>query len=204
MILCYNAVILSSQRASATSLVVAGFGLSAFFFTTLSNTLLRSTTSAFLLILALGTSCLMLLGFFVVRPVPLPEQGSSQLEDDEPALSPGLQYRDHSRTPLLNDDSIKVRYVRTDITDEEHSNSVGGVMEATQEHSTTLNVYGKALLNNLDFWLLFSISSMRMFPFSGILFIYLKSYITRTVLGTGYTCMSRIFPQSLLGLLYIF
>ena len=182
IIVCFNVVNLSSQRASVTSLVVAGFGLSAFFFTTLSSTLLRSTTSTFLLVLAMGTSCLMLLGFLVVRPVSLPKQGSSQLEDsDEPALSPGLQHRDHSQTPLLNDDSIKVRYVRTDVTtDGEHSNSVGEVMEATrsvpvsgQEHSTALNVYGKALLNNLDFWLLFSISSMRMFLLQLYIYIYL-------------------------------
>ena len=50
-------LISSSQRASATGLVTAEFGLSTFFFTTLSNTLpvLRSTTSTFLLILGLGT-----------------------------------------------------------------------------------------------------------------------------------------------------
>ena len=151
---------------------MSGLGLSAFFFTTLSNTILRSTTSTFLLILALGTSCLMLLGFLVVRPVSLPEQGSSQLEDgDEPALSPGLQRRDHSRTPLLNDDSIKDRYVCTDLTaNGECSNSVRGVTEATcsvgQKHRMPPNVYGKSLLSNLDFWLLFGIASMRMFSFS--------------------------------------
>ena len=177
---------------------MAGFGLSAFFFTTL---VLGSTTSTFLLILALGTSSLMLLGLFFVRPVPIPGQESSQLEDgdddvQEPALSPNYQHRNHSRTPLLNDDSIKNRYSRTEFTtDGEHSNSVGGVMEVThsvqvsrQKHSIPLNVHGKALLCNLDFWLLFCISSMRMFPFSG--FRFFKYLITRTVLGTGYTCMS--------------
>ena len=139
----------------------------------------------------------MLLGFLVVRPVPLPEQASSQFlgdgDDREPALSP---VHIHSRTPLLNGDSIKDRYVRTDITDGEYSNSVGGIIEATrsvqvsiQKHCIPLNVHGKALLGNLNFWLLFSISSMRMFPFSAFLFYLLISYITRTVLGTGYTCM---------------
>ena len=157
---------------------MAGFGLSAFFFTTLSNNLLRSTTSTFLLVLALGTACLMLLGFLLVRPVPLPEQGSFQsLEDSdgvrEPALPPAPQHHNHSRTPLLNDGSIKGRYSRTDITsDGEHSNSVGGIIEATQsvqvsgqKHSTPLNIHGKVLLSSFDFWLLFSIYSMRMFPF---------------------------------------
>ena len=164
---------------------MAGFGLSAFFFTFLSNTLLRSTTSTFLLVLALGTSCLMLFGFLFVRPVPLPEQASPRsLEDGhdirKPALLPALQHHDHnSRTPLLNDDFNKDRYVRTDITtDGEYSNSVGGLMKATssvqvsgQKHSTPLNVHGKALLSNFDFWLLFVISSLRMFPF-GFFYIW--------------------------------
>ena len=197
VIVCGNVANLSSQRASATGLVMAGFGLSAFFFTTLSNTLLRSTTSTFLLILALGSSCLMLLGFLFVRPVPLPEQGDSQLEggddDPEPAHSPALQHHDHSRTPLLNDDSIKYRYVRTDIaTNGESSNSVRGVVEATrsvsQMLSKPLNIHGKALLSNLDFWLLFTISSMRMFPLCS--FLYFNILHLRTVIGTGFTCMS--------------
>ena len=154
----------------------------------------------------------MLLGFLVVRPVPLPEQGGSLLEDGddvrEPALSallPGLQHRDHSRTPLLKDDSIKDRYVRTDITTEgEYSNSVG-VMEATrsvygQKHSAPPNIHGKALLNNLNFWLLLSISSMRMFFFSGFPFLqYL--ILPRPVLGTSSTCMFQIFLKHLLELL---
>ena len=159
---------------------MAGFGLSAFFFTTLSNTVLKSTTSTFLLILALGTSSLMLLGFFFVRPVPLPVQGCSQLEDGDDIrepISPALQHHDHSGTPLLNDNSIINRYVR--ITNGDNSNSVGGDMETTrsvcQKLSTPLNVHGKALLSNLDFWLLFSISSMRTFPFSVFFFFqYLR------------------------------
>lgn len=169
--------LISSQRTSATGLVIAGFGLSAFFFTTLSNTILRSTTSTFLLILLLGTSSVMLLGFLFVRPVPLPEKATSQcLEDGDDVREPALEHHDHSRTPLLSGDSIKKdSYSRTDIaTNGEHSNSVGGVMEAThsvqgsvQKHSTPLNVHGKALLSNFDFWLLITIASMRMFPFSG-------------------------------------
>jgi len=152
-------------RASATGLVLAGFGLSAFFFTTLSNTLLRSTTSTFLHILALGTSSLVLLGVFI-RPIPLPDQASSQsLEDGDDvqreALLPALQNQNHNCTALLNDDFTIIRHTRTAIdTDGEHSNSVGGVMVSGQKCSTPLNVHGKALLRNLDFWLLFSIDSM--------------------------------------------
>ena len=190
---------------------MAGFGLSAFFFSTLSNTLLRSTTSTFLLILALGTSSLMLLGLISVRPVPLLEQARSHtLEDGDnvggPALLPALQHH-NSRTPLLNGDSIKTRYTHTDITtDGEHSNSVGeaarSVPVSGQKHSTPLNVHGKALLSNLEFWLLFTIAAMRMFPFSSFL-LKLFSYITRTVLGTGYTCTSRLSKKFTGIILYV-
>jgi hypothetical protein len=190
---------------------MAGFGLSAFFFTTLSNTLLGSTTSTFLLILAFGTSCLMLLGFLFVRPVPFPEQASSQsLEDgddvQDPALLPALQHHNHCRTPLLKDNSINDRYVRTAVTtDGEHSNSVmeaiRSVQVSGQKHSTPLNIYGKALLSNFEFWLLTVICSMRMFP-SGFFFL-LISY-TRTVVGIGYTCMSRIFLKNLYWDYYTF
>ena len=179
-------------------MVMAGYGLSAFFFTTLSNTFLRSTTSTLLHFLALGTSSLMLLGYFFVRPVPLREQGSSQLEDSDyiresTTVSSALQHYDQSRTPLLNDDSIKYRYVRTDIaTNGESSNSVRGVVEATrsvsQMLSKPLNIHGKALLSNLDFWLLFTISSMRMFPLC--FFLSFNILQLRTVIGTGFTCMS--------------
>ena len=139
---------------------MAGFGLSAFIFSTVSNAIFRSITSTSLLILALGTSFLMLLGFLFVRPVPLSEQGSPQLEDGndvrEPILSPNLQHRNHSQTPLLNDNSFKDRYVRSDIaTNGKFSISVGGVMEATrsvgQKHSIPVNIHGRALLSNLDF-----------------------------------------------------
>lgn len=139
----------------------------------------------------------MLLGLFFVRPVPPPEQTRSQTLEDgdddvrEPALIPALHHND-SRTPLLNDDTIKDRYTRTDITtDGEYSNSVGRVAEVIrsvqvvsgQKHSTSLNVHGKALLSNLDFWLLFCIASMRMFPFSGFFSLLISYILQEQLLG---------------------
>ncbi|KZT51818.1 MFS general substrate transporter [Calocera cornea HHB12733] len=57
-------------RASATAVVLSGFGLSAFVFSTLAATLFPGQTSAFLLTLALGTSFAMLIGYMTVRIVP--------------------------------------------------------------------------------------------------------------------------------------
>lgn len=53
-------------------IVMSGFGLSAFFFSSISHILFPGNTSDFLLTLALGTSLPMVWGFFFVRPIPLP------------------------------------------------------------------------------------------------------------------------------------
>jgi len=81
--------------------------------------------------------------------------------DNIRAALPAIQ--NDSLTPLLNDDSMRVTYTHTDIdrTGAEDSNSVGGVMEATHSIQVSpqkctdmpLNVHGKALLRNLDFFM---------------------------------------------------
>ena len=89
----------------------------------------KSTTSKFLLILALSTSSLMALGIFV-RPIPLPEPSAPQ------SLEDGDDVQEALLLALSNDlNSMEVRpvcYTPTDInTDEQPSNSVWGVMEVT-------------------------------------------------------------------------
>lgn len=61
------------MRASATGLVLSGFGLSAFLFSTIAHIAYPGDTSEFLLLLSLGTSLPMIIGFFFVRPIPLPD-----------------------------------------------------------------------------------------------------------------------------------
>ncbi|EGN92319.1 hypothetical protein SERLA73DRAFT_191271 [Serpula lacrymans var. lacrymans S7.3] len=69
-------------RASTTGLVLSGFGLSAFYFSTIANTAFPGDTSSFLLVLAFGTALPMVIGFFIVRPIPLPSSEKvSSLED---------------------------------------------------------------------------------------------------------------------------
>ncbi|KAF8681109.1 MFS general substrate transporter [Rhizoctonia solani] len=58
------------MRASVTGMVASGFGLSAFFFSTTAHVLFPGDTGALLLTLALGSSFAMLIGFFIVHPVP--------------------------------------------------------------------------------------------------------------------------------------
>jgi hypothetical protein len=68
------------QRAVTVGVVMSGFGLSAFFFSSISHTLFPGNTSDFLLVLALGTAIPMIFGFFFVRIIPLPSHGTTAVE----------------------------------------------------------------------------------------------------------------------------
>ncbi|KAF8075793.1 major facilitator superfamily domain-containing protein [Lyophyllum atratum] len=59
-------------RATATGIVLSGLGISAFLFSTIFRVEFPGDTSSFLLLLSLGTSIPMILGYFFIRPVPLP------------------------------------------------------------------------------------------------------------------------------------
>ncbi|KAI0959036.1 hypothetical protein AcW1_003984 [Taiwanofungus camphoratus] len=59
-------------RATTNGIVISGFGLSAFLFSSIAHVVFPGNTSAFLLVLAVGTSLPMVLGFFLIRPIPLP------------------------------------------------------------------------------------------------------------------------------------
>lgn len=61
-------------RASATGSVLAGFGLSAFFFSSISRTL-GGSTAGFLRVLAIGTAVPMFIGAILVKPYPPAQAG---------------------------------------------------------------------------------------------------------------------------------
>ncbi|KAF5364602.1 hypothetical protein D9758_005619 [Tetrapyrgos nigripes] len=100
-------------RGSTTGLVISGFGLSAFAFSTIAHLGFPGDTSSFLLVLALGTSFPMIIGFFFVRPIPLPSSGTlhddygdiDYAEAEAASLVPSVLHHDNtSRTVLLNQD----------------------------------------------------------------------------------------------------
>ena len=109
------------QRGSTTGLVISGYGLSPFLFTTVSHFFFPDNTSAFLLVLALGTSLPMIMGFFLVRPIPLPVQDNSDIEEGRDhdymeAISSALDSHTHgssSRTPLLDHDEFAMQGSRS-------------------------------------------------------------------------------------------
>ena len=59
---------------------MSGFGLSAFFFSSISHALFPGNTSDFLFVLALGTAIPMIFGFFFVRIIPLPSHMTIAVE----------------------------------------------------------------------------------------------------------------------------
>lgn len=210
-------VLTRQQRATANGIVISGFGLSAFLFSTIAHTLFPGNTSEFLLMLAVGTSLPMILGFFFVRPIPPPhidqtgrlERGADETSDY--GVGEGLgggspttySVHNNSHTHLLSqDDEDEDRGDALGLDGEEeplvspsHVQATSDyVVPATSEsvmlstphaghtrhrpqssrslsrHSArsqhksldvAVNIHGKRLFTTVDFWLLFTISSLR-------------------------------------------
>ncbi|KAK7444060.1 hypothetical protein VKT23_015457 [Stygiomarasmius scandens] len=98
-------------RGSTTGLVISGFGLSAFAFSTIAHLAFPGDTSSFLLVLAIGTSFPMILGYFFVRPIPLPSAIHNEYEEidyaeaEAASLVPSvLHHENSSQTALLDHD----------------------------------------------------------------------------------------------------
>ncbi|KAI0688651.1 MFS general substrate transporter [Cytidiella melzeri] len=116
-------------RATVTGLVISGFGLSAFLFSTIAHFMFPGNTSDFLLLLAIGTSLPMVLGFFFVRPIPLPHTSAGYThvpntldhsdEDIFSAETPPPFRNNHSRTNLLDEHRDEGVYVDDEQTAED-------------------------------------------------------------------------------------
>ncbi|KAI0368451.1 MFS general substrate transporter [Pilatotrama ljubarskyi] len=75
-------------RATANGIVISGFGLSAFLFSTIARTFFPGNTASLLLTLAIGTAFPMILGFLFVRPIPPPHTDSTRRMEDGTPESP--------------------------------------------------------------------------------------------------------------------
>jgi hypothetical protein len=155
------------QRASVTGLVISGYGLSAFLFSTISHVFFAGSASPLLLILALGSSFPMIIGFFFVRPVPLPEE-------DSDTDSSACEHRNDSYTPLLthdpdtngqddNDDArIGVEVNPSSPSRSQHCETSSRSLSS--DAGMPPNVHGRKLWCSSDFWLLCTILTIRTFP----------------------------------------
>ncbi|GLB33202.1 putative MFS general substrate transporter [Lyophyllum shimeji] len=146
-------------RATTTGIVISGFGLSAFLFSTISRVEFAGNTSSFLLLLSLGTSIPMIIGYFFIRPIPLPptdpvagvEQGGSRSESD------ALNHEDSENHALLaSEEDLPIAPVQLS-------------RRAALSQGLLPNVYGRKLWTSKDFWLLFTILSL--LSGTGLMFI---------------------------------
>ena len=151
--------------------MLSGFGLSAFLFSTIAHSVFPGNTSDFLLVLAIGTSLPMILGWFFVRPIPLPSPNSANtLEGGAPAprrnssaLRSYFERGDNSDARLLPDNELGYdeTYVQPS---RQHARTVsvascGEVGTGLLENELP-DISGKELFMSSEFWLLFSITSL--------------------------------------------
>lgn len=116
------------SRGLTLSLILAGLGLSAFFYSTLGRLVLSGAedfTSSFLLLLACGTCVSMILGVVFIRPVPPATKDDASFVEGAEAEETGQE--PDERTPLT-----------------------GKVAEVDE-----VNVTGWKLFREFDFWCLF-------------------------------------------------
>ncbi|KAJ7201068.1 major facilitator superfamily domain-containing protein [Mycena pura] len=166
-------------RATTTGIVLSGFGLSAFFFSTVARLLFPGDTSSLLLLLSCA-SLTSVAGFFFVRTVPL-----APADSGEHAVATAVAveaettifHHDHdndSHTPLLDDvtsSSPIDEYVPANARGIELSpprslsaarapSHVRSRSRSKQDAFEGPDVHGLALFVNPDFWLLFVILSL--------------------------------------------
>lgn len=176
-------------RGSATGIVISGFGLSAFLFSSISHIAFAGNTSSFLRLLAFGTALPMVLGYFLARPVPLPP----------------VEQHDHERVhsvPNGGDEEERLLDIAGDEGDgERHDdgledyNALGVVplsaapvpiqlsRRAALNEGLLPNVYGKKLFTSSDFWLLCSILSL--LSGTGLMYINNVGSMAQTLYFSG-------------------
>lgn len=139
------------HRGSATAVVLAAFGLSAFAFSTLSAWIFPGNTVGFLLVLATATSGITALGFLCCRIVPVSGGGQGGYrgvptteEEEEEVLGGG-----HVRRKSGGGRKRFVEQGTSDSVDENSALCAEGGVDRRKD------VQGWALLRSLDFWYLF-------------------------------------------------
>ena len=123
----------------------------------------------------------MIIGFFFVRPIPLPEE---TLNGEDYSSSSTYAQHNSSRTPLLNHENSQISGQDDDeahnieLSRSLHSQN-GETSGPSLSDSTAIalgilpNVHGKQLWCSSDFWLLFGILSIRAFACVSTILVHL-------------------------------
>ena len=154
------------------------------------------SASPLLLVLSMGSSIPMILGFFFVHPIPLPEEELNY----EVTRSSACEQRNSSHTPLLihdpdidgqvDDDAQNGVKPKPSLRSQDCETSRRSLSRGTAMAPDMFpNVHGKRLWCSSDFWLLCSILSIRKFSLLIIRSLFISN-ILLLVSGTGLMCMS--------------
>ncbi|KAL7933821.1 serine incorporator domain-containing protein [Trichoderma chlorosporum] len=179
-----------SHRGTATAFPLAGFGLSAFFFSFLGAILFPGSTSSFLMLLSWGTFGLTFCGYFFLKVYPqvsyqeVPTQAPGPQSARERARSitePGTSSNPDavhsspdtsSPAPPASDASRAAIFRDTEAGDDPHVDETSSLMpdvvaadivggsSVDQDVSHRVDIRGVKLLLCLDFWQLFSIMAI--------------------------------------------
>ncbi|CAO1638396.1 unnamed protein product [Sympodiomycopsis kandeliae] len=186
------------QRGSATAIVLAGYGLSAFMYSTLSHELFPGNTSDFLLLLAFGSAASFLAGIALIRILPSVVTTPSSANDVESRSAP-VFYRSRTssdlsaRAYMSEDDNLEGEIQEEEEQEHEHGHRgderatlLGGADSSGDANASSapsanapVDVTGRKLLRRPDFQLLFLI--MCLISGSGLLLINNVGTITRTL-----------------------
>lgn len=110
------------SRATVTGLVISGFGLSAFLFSSIAHIFFPGNTSDFLLLLALGTSIPPLIGMFFIRIVP----HAAHPDHIEPITAGGVPAAAEAFSPVVGPEA----YDRLD----DHEEDEGSLERSSSVH----------------------------------------------------------------------
>jgi hypothetical protein len=130
---------------------MSAFGLSAFFFSSISHALFPGNASSFLLVLGLGTALPMVLGFFFVRPIPLPSHDMSTVEAGSSANYQPLPLSPSTDPGVFHDhDSGSTRLVFQSEEDEEADTHESVRLHAPRPHALSDSVEPSSSLGLLN------------------------------------------------------
>jgi len=146
------------HRGTATAFPLAAFGLSAFFFSAISTIAFPDNTSTFLLVLAIGTFCMIFISSFFLLVVPHgPSYSALTSEQDrQQPLGNPLHRMQPTNVPdsesSYSDETSSLVSHQHDGAEDDTKN-----VDSLAHDSHHLDIRGLAMLPRLDFWLLWTL-----------------------------------------------
>ena len=153
--------------------MISGFGLSAFFFSTIATLFFHGDPSSLLLLLSLGTTIPFLIGFFIVKPVPHDDIDSDELPESEDIHAEPIGGTLYQSVPTEDSGYLAVSAVeggqqksvsssrnnsRTRLYSRDRGASSSGPRYPPRRGATLgigVDLHGIEMFKTSDFWLLF-------------------------------------------------